>query len=197
VQDTAFSAGLPGRVDPQGDALAGAVRFLQRFEATSAKRRSSVATDAPIGQIQLAALHHPDAFVRRGCLGFLDHYANEVSTPVFALALHDPVAFVRHAALHSVACETCRTEELCVADVVAHVVEVLSADPSPELRHKAIPVLLRLTGRDPQARQAVELAADNDEDALVREVANRALAGQHVRSRKAYQQRAKRKRTRA
>jgi hypothetical protein len=136
-------------------------------------------------------------FVRRGCLGFLDHYANEASASVFALALRDPVELVRHAALHSLACETCRTEELCVADVVPHLVGVLSGDPSSELRHKAIPVLLRLADRDPQARQAVERAADNDGDALVRDVACRALAGQHVRSRRAYQRRAKRKHTRA
>jgi GNAT superfamily N-acetyltransferase len=172
-----------------------AARFLQRFAATLAKRRSSVAADAPIGQIQLAALHHPDPFVRRGCLDFLDHYANETSTSIFALALRDPVELVRHAALHSVACETCRTEELCAADVVPHLVEVLSADPSPELRHKAIPVLLGLADRDPQARQAVERAADSDADALIRGVARRALAGEHVRARKAYQRRAKRRRT--
>jgi HEAT repeat protein len=171
------------------------VRFLQQFAATSAKRRSSVAADAPIGRIQLAALHHPDPFMRRGCLGFLDHYASEASASVFARALRDPVELVRHAALHSLACETCRTEELCVADVVPHLVDALSADPSPEVRHKAIPVLLRLADRDPRARQAVERAADNDGDALVREVARRALTGQHVRSRKAYQRRAKRKRT--
>jgi hypothetical protein len=171
------------------------VRFLRRFVATPAKRRSSVAADAPIARIQVAALDHPDPFVRRGCLGFLDHYANEASASVFALALRDPVELVRHAALHSLSCETCRTEELCVADVVPYLVEVLFADPSPELRHKAIPVLLRLADRDPGARQAVERTADNDTDDLVREVARRALAGEHVRSRRAYQRRRKPKRT--
>jgi hypothetical protein len=172
-----------------------AVGFLQRFGATSTKRRSSVAAGAPIAQLQAAALHHPDPFVRRGCLDFLDHHANEESTSVFALALRDPVELVRHTALHSLACETCRTEELCVPDVVPQLVEVLFADPSPELRHKAIPVLLRLADRDRRARRAVEHAADNDGDALVREVAHLALTGQHVRSRRAYERRAKRQRT--
>jgi HEAT repeat protein len=170
---------------------------LQRFLATSTKRRSSVAAGAPIEQLQCAALHHPDPFVRRGCVDFLDHHANERSTSVFALALRDPVELVRHTALHSLACETCRTEELCVADVLPHLVEVMIGDPSPELRHKAIPVLLRLADRDPRARQAVEHAAGNDSDALVREVASCALAGQHVRSRRAYQRRVKRKRSSA
>jgi hypothetical protein len=96
----ASSASRSGR-DGRHDDHAGAVRFLQQFVAMSAKRRLSVAAAAPIGQIQLAALHHPDPFVRRGCLGFLDHYANEASASVFALALRDPVELVRHAALHS------------------------------------------------------------------------------------------------
>lgn len=194
VGDVAFSASSrdqEGRQDEHTEA----VHFLHRFEATSAKRRSSAAADAPVAQIQVAALHHPDPFVRRGCLGFLDHYANEASASVFALALRDPVAFVRHAALHSLACETCRTEELCVADVSPYLVEVVFADPSPEVRHNAIPVLLRLADRDPRARHAVERAADDDTDELVREVARRALTGEHVRSRRAYRRRRKPKRT--
>jgi HEAT repeats len=170
---------------------------LQRFAATSTKRRPSIAAEAPIGQLHFAALHHRDPFVRRACLGFLDHYANEASTPVFALALRDPVALVRDTALHSLACETCRVDQLCVADVIPHLIELLSADPSPELRHKAVPVLLRLADRDPRARRAVERAAHSDGDALVRDVASRALAGEHIRSRRAYQRRAKRKRARA
>jgi hypothetical protein len=140
VESSASSRGREGRHDEHSEAE----RFLHRFVATSANRRSSVAADAPIAQIQVAAHHHPNPFLRRACLGFLDHYANEASTSVFALALHDPVELVRHPALHSLACETCRTEELCVADVVPHLVEVLFADSSPDLRHKAIPVLLRL-----------------------------------------------------
>jgi HEAT repeat protein len=192
--ERATSSASPSGREGRRDVHAEAVSFLQRFGAMSTKRRPSVAAGAPIGQLQAAALRHPDPFVRRACLDFLDHYANEDSTSVFALALRDPVELVRHSALHSLACETCRNEELCVADVVPHLVEVLYADPSPGLRHKAIPVLLRLADRDPRARHAVEHAADNDGDTLVREVAHRALAGQHVRNRRAYERRAKRKR---
>jgi protein-S-isoprenylcysteine O-methyltransferase Ste14 len=170
------------------NAEAQAEQYLRRFAATSPRRRSRVAADAPIESIQQAALHHADPFVRRGCLGFLDHYANEASALVFARALHDPVEPVRHTALDSIACETCRVDDLCVADVVPHVAEVLAADPCPELRHKSIPVLLRLADRDQRARAAVERAADED-DLLVREVARLALDGHHVRRRKAYQRR--------
>ena len=106
---------------------------------------------------------------------------------MFAAALTDPVEPVRQIALHSIACERCRVGQLCVSDVVPQLVSVLSRDPSAEMRHKAIPALLELSGRDERARAAVERAAEVDEDALVRDVAERALRGEHVRARKTYE----------
>jgi hypothetical protein len=57
-------------------------------------------------------------------------------------------------------------------------------------------VLLRLADRDPRARAAVENASEKDNDHLLREVARRALAGEHVRARKAYERRDRRQRKR-
>lgn len=79
--------------------------------------------------------------------------ANDESTRVFALALQDRFAPVRNMALHSIACETCRTEALCVADVVPRLIDVLTGDPDVELRHKTIPVLLRFDDRDSRAER--------------------------------------------
>ena len=81
------------------DIFADFEEFLRRFAATAPKRRSRLASTAPVAGIQIAALHHPDAFARRACLGFLDHYANDCSAAVFARALADPVEPVRHIAL--------------------------------------------------------------------------------------------------
>jgi HEAT repeats len=190
---------LPWSVDRAGAQVhAGAEQFVRRVESARSGRRSRLAVGASVEAIQAGALDHPDPFVRRRCLAFLDHYANEASTAVFARALHDPVEFVRNAALHSIACETCRTGALCAADVVPDLVDVLAGDPSPEIRHKAIPALLRLADRDPRARPAVERAAGGDEDDLVRAVAREALGGRHVRARKSYlrQRRAQRRRPR-
>ncbi len=61
----------------------------------------------------------------------------------------------------------------------------VDGDRTVELRHKAIPVLLRFGDHDPRARAAVERAALEDGDAVVREVASLALRGQHVRLRAA------------
>jgi len=167
--------------------------FLARFNTTAPKRRSRVAAQAPLRQLQEGALHHADPFVRRRCLAFLDHYASDASAHVFAQALADPVEPVRHIALHAIACETCRTAALCAADVVPPLVAILAADPSVEVRHKTIPILLRLADRDARARDAIKRAVDEDPDELLREVASRALAGQHIRARRAYERHARRR----
>ena len=184
------SASVTGRWaadDNETDTWRVAGPYLKQFASATAKQRSRLAKKAPLAEIQGSALHHPDAFVRRACLGFLDHYANEASTVVFAEALRDPVDFVRNVALHSIACESCRTEELCVADVVQDIVAVLDGDPNPEMRTKAIPTLLRLAGRDIRAREAIERAAEHDLDAIVRRAAADALKGSFVAPRKRYE----------
>ena len=125
------------------------------------------------------ALHHPGPSVRRDFLFFLDHYANDVSATVFAEALQGPVDTVRNAALHSIACESCRTGELCVNEVVPVIADVLARDPSPDLRAKAVPSLLRLAGRDRRAWEALKRAAEHDPDGTVRQAAAEALQGSY------------------
>jgi HEAT repeats len=169
------------------DAWPSAEEYLKRFFSATPKQKSRLVKKAPLAALQATALHHPDPFARRGSLFFLDHYANEVSTQVFAQALHDPVDFVRNAALHSIGCESCRTVELCVADVVPDIVGVLEDDPSPELRMKAIPTLLRLAGRDSRAWEAIGRAVEHDPDGIVRQAAADALRGNFVAPRKRYE----------
>jgi hypothetical protein len=166
--------------------------FLQRFFASTLKQQSRLLKRAPLGDIQAMALHHQDAFIRRDCLFFLDHYANDASTATFAEALHDPVDFVRNAALHSIACESCRTDNLCVADVVPDVIEVLERDPRSDLRIKSLPTLLRLADRDERALAAIKRAAEHDSDEIVRLAAADALAGRLVSPKKRYERRQRR-----
>ncbi|HVT65787.1 MAG TPA: hypothetical protein VHD81_11580 [Mycobacteriales bacterium] len=161
--------------------------FFARYARGTARQRVKIVGRAPLAELHAAALRHPDPFVRRWCLFFLDHYANDESMAVFAAALRDPIEFVRNAALHSLACEACKDEALCVADVVPGLLEVLRSDPSPELRLKAIPLLMRLASGDGLARQAVETSAEADPDPIVRSAAKDALAGRLVQTRKRYQ----------
>ena len=163
------------RADGQSDV---ATEFLRRWNALPNKQRHQLAPEVPISEMQVAARAHPDPWVRRSCLGFLDHYASDASTHTFLAALGDPVTFVREAALHGLACERCRAAELCVADVVPVLSRVLATASSPEVRHKVVPILLGLSDRDSRARAALERAAVSDDDPLVRKAACAALQGQ-------------------
>lgn len=163
--------------------------YLKRFFSATARQKSRVVKRAPLADLQAVALHHPDPFTRRECLFFLDHYANEESMAVFAQALHDPIDFVRNVALHSLACETCKAGDLCAADVVPGLIDVLEHDRSVEMRTKVIPLLLRLSGEDDRAKPAVERSAQNDPDALIRQAAIDGLTGRFVAPRKRYERR--------
>lgn len=164
-----------------------AVDFLRQFFRGTVRQRSRRLAKAPLGAIGIAALHHPDPFTRKECLFFLDHYANDQSMAVFGAALEDPVDFVRNLALHSVACTSCRMEGLDAAEVVPGLVHVISSDPRPDLRLRAISTLLHVASDEAAAREALEAAATTDPDPLTRRAAAGALQGRFVAPRKRYE----------
>ncbi len=143
------------------------------------KRGRGFGADA-VRDLQVGALHHPDPYIRRSCLWALDHYANDVSMPVFVRAIEDDVDFVRDIALHSLACEGCKQDEMCVADVVPPLVRVLEADPKPDLRIKALTALVNLSSRDERVQQAFERAARLNSDLVVRRCAADAARGAYA-----------------
>ena len=77
--------------------------------------------------------------------------------------------------------------------LVTVVAGVLEGDPSPELRTKAIPTLLRLDGRDHRAGEAISRAASHDPGTrIVRQAAADTLCGDYVAPRKRYERRQRR-----
>jgi hypothetical protein len=163
------------------------VRFVREWTAAPRGRRSSVGERMPVAAVRAAALMHPDPLMRRSCLFFLDHYDCDDSLETFRQALRDPVSFVRESALHRIACERCRHEEICVSDVVADLVRLLASDTNSEVRHKTVVALGRFLDRDIRAPEAVARAPQTDPDAAVRLVAREMISsGQpHHRGRKA------------
>jgi HEAT repeat protein len=161
--------------------------FVRRSRALSKQRRARRGDGIPVAALQVAALGHPDLSIRRSCLYLLDHYASDVSWNIFRLALRDPVSSVRELALHGLSCERCRTDDLCVPDVVTELTNVLTLDPNAEVRHKAIAALARFLDRDGRARHAIARTANEDPDAAIRLAAQSVVdSGQpHVRGRKA------------
>jgi HEAT repeats len=154
-----------------------AAAFLRRWNARPNKQAPLLAPEIPIAAMQAAAVHHPDPWFRRSCLSFLDHYANDESASTFLAALGDPVTLVREMALHGLAYERCRVDALCLADVMPVLSRVVRTDPSPDVRHQTVPILLRLSNRDPRAREVIGEVAQSDDDPLVRQVAVAALEG--------------------
>lgn len=140
----------------------------------------------PVAAVQAAALHHPHVEVRRFCLFLLDHYASDQSSETFRRALRDPVASVREGALHGLACETCRHDDISVVDVVSDLARLLITDANAEARHKAVAALARFLDRDSRARDIIAHVAHHDRDAAVRAVAQSVVAsGQpHIPRRK-------------
>jgi hypothetical protein len=161
--------------------------FVHRWLALPKERRAHLGKQIPVVAVQVAARCHPDIAMRRFCLFLLDHYASDASTDTFRHALRDPVASVREGALHGLACERCRHEDICVTDVVTDLVEILASDRNADVRHKTVAALARFMGRDGRAGEAIARAAHHDPDPAIRRVAQVvADSGQpHVGRRKA------------
>jgi hypothetical protein len=161
--------------------------FIRRWASLPRERRARLGKQIPVAAVQVAAVGHPDPAMRRFCLFLLDHYASDLSSDTFRRALHDPVAAVRESALHGIACERCRHEDVCVADVVTDLVEILASDRNAEVRHKTVAALARFIGRDGRASEAIARAGRHDSDPAIRVVAQAVVdSGQpHVRRRKA------------
>src|SRR5215470_5183804 len=146
-----------------------ATDFVHQWGALSKDRRARLGKQIPVSAVQVAALSHPDLAMRRFCLFFLDHYASDVSSEIFRRALRDPVASVRENALHGLACERCRHEDICVTDVVTDLIEIMTSDPNAEVRHKTVAALARFIDRDARAGQAIARAAHHDPDPAIRD----------------------------
>ena len=136
---------------------------------------------AHAGQAGLAAvlwgLSHPNARVRRGCAGFLDHHATDACIPQLRwVALHDPASKVRRVAVHSVTCQQCKPSPL-TGDLVGLLVQVALEDPTRRVREKAIGGL-RSQPRDTRAVAALEQILRTETDAHLRSQAHHALKHQ-------------------
>jgi HEAT repeat protein len=103
----------------------------------------------------IAGLSHPDPAIRRGCAEFMDDHGTEASVePLLHVAQHDPIAWVRRAAAHSLGCQRCKACPVQV-DLVAPLVEIALSDASPGVRREAVGRLGELPP-DPRAAAALQ-----------------------------------------
>jgi HEAT repeat protein len=133
------------------------------------------------GQVGLAAvlwgLSHPNARVRRGCAGFLDHHATDACIPQLReVALHDPASSVRRVAVHSATCQQCKPSPLS-GDLVDLLIQVAQSDPNRRVRENAIGEL-GFQRRDARAVAALEQILRTETHPDVRRTAHHALKSQ-------------------
>jgi HEAT repeat protein len=88
----------------------------------------------------LEGLRHANWEVRRWCAIWLDHHADPESLAALVPLLRDPKSKVRLFAVHSIACERCKTGENPL-DVVPLLIERIRLDESIRVRRHAVAML--------------------------------------------------------
>jgi hypothetical protein len=164
------------RLQAMVDRLTAAARqpdLPQLFPALFAPARDMLAMRARLVELGTYALvidallrgvEHPNAHTRFLTAQAMDHFADARCAEPLRRLLHDPVPRVRWAALHSLACETCKLEPLPAPDdLVPDLIQMALYDPSIKVRRVAAYELGKVCP-DRRAITTLEtlLAEDND-----------------------------------
>jgi hypothetical protein len=106
-----------------------------------------------------------DPAVRSRCALLMDHLAGNESFELMVLLLEDPEPSVRLHAIHALACDRCKSDDVCALprqEIVPAATALLTNDPDPRVRAIALEVLARWVHEDGDARAAIERAAERD-----------------------------------
>ncbi len=120
-------------------------------------------------------LGHPEPPVRRGCLDFLDHHADDLCVDdLRRVALHDPIPHVRRFAVHALGCVRCKTRPLEM-DLIEFLAMVAGRrDENVKVRREAI-YALSLQPQDSRAIPVLRLVLEQESDQELRKAAHRVL----------------------
>jgi len=121
-----------------------------------------------------------DADIREQCTLLIDRLAGPESFELMVLLLDDPDPRVRHHAIHALACDRCKADDVCALpreDLIMAATRLLAGDPSPGVRAIALEVASRWVHEDERARVAIEHAAEQDPSRAVRKKAAWYLPG--------------------
>lgn len=121
-----------------------------------------------------------DPSLRAQCALLIDRLAGNDSFELLLLLLDDPDPRVRRHAIHALACDRCKSDEVCALpgpQIIAEAVRLLERDPDAHVRAIALEVLARWVHEDAVARAAIERAAEADPTAGNRKKAKWYLPG--------------------
>jgi HEAT repeat protein len=88
----------------------------------------------------LEGLEHPNWRVRKWCTALLDHHADQLCIESLVRRLTDSYADVRRHAVHSIGCQPCKGDSLCV-DIVSLLIDRALNDTSIRVKRSAVHML--------------------------------------------------------
>ena len=124
-----------------------------------------------------------DPVIRAECTILIDRLAGNDSFELVLLLLDDPDPRVRGHAIHALACDRCKGEDVCALpreDLIPEAMRRLSRDPDTHVRAIALEVLARWMHEDERAQHALREASANDPSPSVRKKAKWYLPGGKV-----------------
>jgi HEAT repeat protein len=159
---------LPARSD-----FDGWVGQLARSQGRRQAKRHLMLAGPPALPAVRRGLRHPEAIVRRLCVGILDHLVDEESLPDLVAALDDEDPNVCGRALHALACDACKQQDFRPGDdlFVPRALELLRDHPDPDVRAAAIDALGKVAHRRAEVAAALEAAAREDAHPGIRNMA--------------------------
>ena len=133
-----------------------------------------IALDANAAGAARGGLSHPDPRVRAKCCQVLDHVMGQSDVTAVIGALADPEPEVRWNALHTLACDRCKSGDCrpSAAAVLPPALALLAADPSPRVRAGACEVVGAWAHSRREAAQALQASASTDPSPAVRKKAS-------------------------
>lgn len=110
----------------------------------------------------LEGLEHQNWRIRKWCTALLDHNADQRCIEPLICRLTDSYADVRRHAVHSIGCQSCKDESLCM-DIIALLIERAMNDTSILVKRSAVHML----GNQPydiRASEALEFIIEKEKD---------------------------------
>ena len=123
----------------------------------------------------LQGLDHPEPPVRRGCVDFLDHHADDLCVDdLRRVALEDPVPHVRRFAVHALGCVRCKTRPLDLDLIEFLAMIVARRDENVKVRREAI-YALSLQPKNARAIPVLKSVLEQESDQELQQAAHRVL----------------------
>jgi HEAT repeat protein len=121
-----------------------------------------------------------DPDLRSQCTVLIDRLADAESFDLMLLLLDDPDHRVRSHAMHALACDRCKGDDVCALprdELIPTAAKLLATDPAESVRVIALEVLARWVHEDERCLEALGRAAEDDAAPMVRKKARWYLPG--------------------